>query len=89
MHATPNLPTEIIPTKIRRLELSGRFPVDMRVPPLEIKIQLESNPLKSRILVRRLAVCDIHAARGAQIARSRECCNVCLACAVSQRPEHW
>ena len=30
--------------------------MDMRVPPLKIKIMLESNPLNSRILVRRLAV---------------------------------
>ena len=30
--------------------------MDMRIPPLKIKILLESNPLKSRILVRRLAV---------------------------------
>ena len=30
--------------------------MEMRVPPLEIKIMLESNPLKSRIFVRRLAV---------------------------------
>ena len=31
------------------------FPVDMRIPPLKIDIILESDPLKSRILVRRLA----------------------------------
>ena len=30
--------------------------MDMRIPPLNIEIMLESNPLKSRILVRRLAV---------------------------------
>ena len=30
--------------------------MDMRIPPLKIKIMLESNPLKSRILVQRLAV---------------------------------
>ena len=30
--------------------------MDVRIPPLEIKIMLESNPLKSRILARRLAV---------------------------------
>ena len=30
--------------------------MDVRIPPLIIKIMLESNPLKSRILVRRLAV---------------------------------
>ena len=30
--------------------------MDMRIPPLKIKIMLESNPLKSRIVVRRLAV---------------------------------
>ena len=52
----PNLPAKIIPAKIRRLKLSGRFPMDMRIPPLKIKILLESEPLKSRILVERLAV---------------------------------
>ena len=31
-------------------------PMDMRIPPLKIKFLLESDPLKSRILVRRLAV---------------------------------
>ena len=31
--ATPNLPTKTIPTKIRLLNNSGKFPVDMRVPP--------------------------------------------------------
>ena len=31
--------------------------MDMRIPPLEIKILLESNPLKSRSLVWRLAAC--------------------------------
>ena len=30
--------------------------MDIRIPPLEIKMMLESSPLKSRILVRRLAV---------------------------------
>ena len=30
----------------------------MRIPPLTIKIPLESNPLKSGILVRRLAIPD-------------------------------
>ena len=30
--------------------------MDMRIPPLKLKIMLESNPLKSRILVQRLAV---------------------------------
>ena len=30
--------------------------MDMRIPPLKLKILPESNPLKSRILVRRLAV---------------------------------
>ena len=53
---TPNLPTKIIPTKIRWLELSGKFLMGLRIPSLNIKIMLESNPLKSRILVRRSAV---------------------------------
>ena len=30
--------------------------MDMRIPPLKLKIMLESNPLKSRILIQRLAV---------------------------------
>ena len=30
--------------------------MDMRISPLELKIMLEQNPLKSRVLVRRLAV---------------------------------
>ena len=54
-HITPNLPTEIIP-KIPWLELSGRFPMGLGIPPLKFQILLESKPLKSRILVRRLAV---------------------------------
>ena len=32
-----------------------KFPVDARMPPLKLEIPLESNPLKSRILVRELA----------------------------------
>ena len=58
LQRTPNLPTQIIPTKIRWLAISGRFPVDMRVLPLKIQIPLGSNPLKSRIFVRRSAVSD-------------------------------
>ena len=46
----PNLPTKIIPTKTRWLKDSGEFPMDMRVPPLRLKVLHESNPLKSRIL---------------------------------------
>ena len=56
LRAMPNLPTTIIPDKIRWLKASGKSPMDMRISPLEIKILLQSNPLKSRILVQRLAV---------------------------------
>ena len=56
LQATPNLPTKIVPTKIRWLKTSGEFPMDMIISPLNMKILLQSNPLKSRILVRRLAV---------------------------------
>ena len=45
----------IIPAKIRRLETSGGFPMDMRIPPLRNQTLLQSNPSKSRILARRLA----------------------------------
>ena len=54
--STPNLRTKIIPTKIAWLKLSGRFPMGLGVPPLKIKILLESNPPKSRISVRRSGV---------------------------------
>ena len=46
-----NLPTNIIPTNIAWLKLSGKFPMDIRIPPLKIKIMLESDPLKSTMLV--------------------------------------
>ena len=52
---TPNLPTKIIPTKIAWLRLSGRLPMGLGIPSLKIRIMLESNPLKSRVLVWRLA----------------------------------
>ena len=48
----PNLPTDHIPTKIACLILSGKFLMGLEIPPLELKIPLESKPLKSRILVR-------------------------------------
>ena len=53
---TPNPPTNIIPTNIARLKLSGKSPMDMRIPPLCIKIVPESNPLKSTMLAGRLGV---------------------------------
>ena len=36
--------------------LSGKFPMGLGIPPLEIKILLGSKPLKCIMLVRRLAV---------------------------------
>ena len=62
---TPNLPTRIIPTKIPLLKITGEFPRDMRIPPLRIKILLESNPPKSGILVRRFAV-SVERGRGSE-----------------------
>ena len=38
---TPKLPTKIIPTKIAWLRLSEKSPIDMRIPPLKIKIMLQ------------------------------------------------
>ena len=46
LRATPNLPTNITPTNIARLQLSGKFPMGLRIPPLQIKTTLESHPLK-------------------------------------------
>ena len=57
--STPSLPTKNLPAKIRWLEISGKLPMDMRIPPLKLKILLVSNPLKSRILVQRLAVTSL------------------------------
>ena len=54
---TANLPTSIVPTNIARLKLSGKSPMDMRIPPLTFKFTLESNPQKSTMLVGRLGVC--------------------------------
>ena len=53
---TPNLPTNIVPTNIAWLKLSEKFPMDMRIPPLKHNIMLESNPLRSTMLVGRLGV---------------------------------
>ena len=54
---TPNLPTNIIPTKICLTQaFSRKFPTGPGIPPLDIKIVLGSKSRKSRILVRRLAV---------------------------------
>ena len=41
------------------------------IPPLRIEIKLESNPLKSIMLVRRLAVMPEQWARGMHVARRR------------------
>ena len=45
-----------LPTNIAWLKLSRRFPVYMRIPPLLIKVMLESNTLKSTMFVGGLAV---------------------------------
>ena len=42
-----------------RVQTSGSSPMDPGIPPLEIKILLESNPLKSRFLVRELSVARV------------------------------
>ena len=52
--STPNLLTTITPTEIPWLKLSRKFPIGLRTP----------NPLKPRILVRRLAVDGQRDARG-------------------------
>ena len=53
---TPNPPTNIVPTNIARVKLSGKSPMGLGIPPLRIKIMLESNPLKSTMLIGRLGV---------------------------------
>ena len=36
----PSLPTKSTPVKIRRFNISGKFPMDMRIPPLEVRFCL-------------------------------------------------
>ena len=53
---TPNLPTNIIPTNIALVKLSGESPMGLGIPFIKSKMVLESNPLKSTMLMRRLDV---------------------------------
>ena len=56
LRSTPNLPANIIPTKIAWLKLSGKSPMGLGIPPLRSNITLESNPRKSTMFVGGLAV---------------------------------
>ena len=49
----------------------GKFPMDMRIPHLTIHIMLESNPLKSRILVWRLVMHEGAVVRNSAVAQGR------------------
>ena len=53
---SPNPPTNITPTNIAWLKLSGKSPLGLGIPPLRTKIMLESNRLKSTMLVGGLGV---------------------------------
>ena len=53
--STPSPPTKSFPTKSPRVELSGRLPIKFDAP-LRTKSLLESNPLKSKLLVGGLGV---------------------------------
>ena len=61
---TPSLPTKILPAKICWLKLSGRIPVDMRIPRLVKPPEIQSlrtpgqNPLKYRM---EISFKEIHA----------------------------
>ena len=55
--ATPNLPTLfVVLLRLVGSNFPGINPMGMEIPPLKLKIMLESNPPKSRLLVQRLAV---------------------------------
>ena len=51
-----NVPTNITPTNIARLKLSGKSPMGLGIPPLKIQIMFESNPPKLTMLAGRLGV---------------------------------
>ena len=53
---TPNPPTNITHTNIAWVKLYGKFPMGLGIPPHNINIMLESNPLTSIMLVRGLAI---------------------------------
>ena len=53
---TPNLPTNIVPTNIARLKLSGRSPMGLGIPPFKLNVMLESSPLKPTMLVGGLGI---------------------------------
>ena len=53
---TPNFSTNIVPTNIAWVKLSGKSPTGLGIPPRKIKIMLESNPPNSTMLVGRLGV---------------------------------
>ena len=40
MPDTPSLPTSTLPAQIRGLNMSGRFPMDMRAPPVDLRFCL-------------------------------------------------
>ena len=46
---TPDLPTKIIPTKIRWPKMSCKIPMNMRIPPLRLRLCLSQTLWKSRI----------------------------------------
>ena len=52
----PGRPTNIVPTNIAGVKLSGKSPMNLGIPPLRIKIMLESNPPKPTMLVGGLGV---------------------------------
>ena len=56
MNDMPDFPNNIVPTNIAWLKISGKFPMGLRIPPRNIKIVLESSPLKSTMSVGRLGV---------------------------------
>ena len=60
---TPNLPTKNLPAKTAWLKLSGKFPMDMRIPPLTIKILLHPGPTEP--------VASLHEDQGEAPAESR------------------
>ena len=53
---TPDPPTNITSTNIAWVKLSGKSPIDLGIPPFKINIMLDSNPPKSTMSVRGLAV---------------------------------
>ena len=76
LYTTPNPPTNIAPTNIAWVKPSGKSPMGLGIPPLQIKITLESNPRTSTMFIGRLGVTDSDNGTGNLVNTHSEVCKM-------------